>query len=803
MERTMKVNRRKFIAGAGAAGLATSSLRALGERLSAREREATPSDLCLSFDRPARQWTEALPHGNGRLGAMVFGGVEKERIQLNEDTLWTGGPHNYVNSGAREHLEEMRKYIFSEKVKEADALSAKMLGTPAELQAYQPLCDLFLGFPEHTSPIAYHRQLDLANAISLISYQQGGVRYSREVFSSYPDHVVVVHLSADHAGRQDFQISLSCIHESAKVELDGEDGLLLSGQMGSTKGPDGSYIAGWDGGGLRFAARIRVLVDGGRVNGSGDTLTISGANEATVIFSAATSYVSYRDITGDPFAVTREVLGTASSRSIKALRTRHVEDYQELFNRVSITLGTGKKNPLPTDERIQRFTNADDPSFAALFYQFGRYMLIASSRAGGQAANLQGMWNQERWPNWGAKWTSNINVEMNYWPAESGNLAECTGPLFDLIDGLRVTGAEVARSEYGCRGFVFHHNADLWRATAPTDGSWGMWPVGGAWLTHHLWEHYEFSRDEEFLRQRAYPAIKDATAFMLDFLVEIPAGLPFAGCLATNPSSSPENAFILPNGVKGRLTYAPSMDIEIIGELFDNCVYAAEVLGVDQEFVTDVKHARQRLPPLQVNKEGRLQEWIKDYTETEPEHRHLSHLYAVYPGSSITQAKTPDLQLAAKNSLVRRGINNGPQCCFKAWRMALWARLGDGNQAYKLLQALISTATSPNMLSDSFLQVDGHLGGPAAIAEMLLQSHTGEIVLLPALPDEWAVGSVRGLRARGGAVLEFQWRDGELTQAVIHASQPGQLKIKYRKKMRILNVVSHATYRLNRDLDVE
>jgi alpha-L-fucosidase 2 len=507
---------------------------------------------------------------------------------------------------------------------------------------------------------------------------------------------------------------------------------------------------------------------------------VEGADEVTLLVSLGTSFVNYRDIGRDPIPLLNQQIETASSRSYADLRSRHTADHGALFDRVELRLEDTAPADRPADVQLSGASLSVRPGLMSLFYQVGRYLLIAASRPGSQPANLQGIWNESVWPWWGSKWTTNINLQMNYWPAETGALPECVEPFYALLGDLRVTGAEVARVHYGCDGFVFHHNADLWRAAAPVDGSWGLWPVGGAWLALQTWEHYAFSLDTGFLRTTAYPALKESAEFMLSFLIEIPAGRPFAGCLATNPTSSPENAFILPNGIKGRLTYAATMDIEIVGELFEKCALSARILGVDSQFIETIETARKRLPPLQVSHNGELQEWIGDYRKTENEHRHLSPLYGLYPGNSITLEGAPAIASAARKCLELRGDADGPGSCFKAWRAALWARLGEGDHALRILAKLISQSTSPDMLNDAYDQVDGHLGGPAAIAEMLLQSQNGEIVLLPALPSAWRGGTVRGMRARGAVTLDFAWKDGSLLSAVVHAKLSGKIRLRYK-----------------------
>ena len=738
------------------------------------------SPLNLWYERPARSWNEALPLGNGRIGAMVFGRADSERIQLNEATLWTGKPHDYANPEARKNLEEIRRLIFNEEVEAAEKLAGSMLGTPSQLQAYQPFCDLNLDFYTDTHMDAYRRTLDLRSAIASVSYRCGDVLFQREAFVSYSDQVFVLRLFANLPGQQAFKLSMSSPHDRVAVKTHGEGSLVLSGQLVPHTPPAGSWISSWDGPGIQFAGQVRLMQKGGIRTSDGGAIMVEGADEVTLLVCLGTSFVNYRDISRDPMPLLNQQIEAASSRSYADLRARHTAEHGALFNRVELNLEEPTAASRPTDAELSDPSLSVRPGLMSLFYQVGRYLLIAASRPGSQPANLQGIWNESLWPWWGSKWTTNINLQMNYWAAETGALPECMEPFYELLDDLRVTGAEVARVHYGCNGFVLHHNTDLWRAAAPVDGSWGLWPVGGAWLALQTWEHYAFSLDTRFLSETAYPALKESAEFMLSFLVEIPSGRPFAGCLATNPTSSPENAFILPNGARGRLTYATAMDIEIIGELFEKCALSARVLGVDPQFIETVEAARKRLPPLQVGRSGELQEWIGDYRKTESEHRHLSPLYGLYPGNSITREGTPAILAAARRCLELRGDADGPGSCFKAWRAALWARLGEGDHALRILTKLLSQSTSPDMLNDAYDQVDGHLGGPAAIAEMLLQSQNGEIIFLPALPDAWRSGAVRGMKARGAVTVDFSWKNGSLVSAVVHAKLSGRVRLRYK-----------------------
>ncbi len=738
--------------------------------------QASNSDLKLRFYKPASTWTEALPLGNGRIGAMVFGGLEDERLQINESTLWGGGPHDYTNPDAYSHLNEIRQLIFAGKVDEAEKLSENLMGKPKLLMPYQPFCDLRLHFPGHAQATDYQRELQLDDAIAETVYKAGSVQFKREVFVSYPDQVLVVRITASQPGQLTFSVAMDSPQDGTNVETTAKNTLELVGQIQPRQNPPFSWTGSWDQPGTRFAAILKVLPEGGSVRAAQGHLEISGANSVTILFSNATSFKNYHDISGDALGAARNYLARAAKHSYDSLRQRHVNDFRSLFSRVQLRLGKGQSTE-STDQRIKNFAENEDPALLALYYEFGRYLLISSSRPGGQPANLQGIWNQDLRPPWSSKMTTNINLEMNYWQADSGDLWETQEPLWSLIRDLRVTGADTARVDYHGKGWVLHHNTDLWRATTPVDGPWGIWPTGGVWLANQMFDHYEFSGDREFLRQEAYPAMKEAADFVLSTLVEAPAGTPFAGRLVTNPSTSPENRYLL-NNQPHSLTYAPTMDIELIQELFENCRRAAEILGTDAEFQSELQKTAKRLPPLQIGKRGQLQEWIEDYAETEPHHRHVSHLYALYPGHDISLKSTPELAAAAQKSLELRG--DGGTGWSTVWRAALWARLQNSEHAYNNLKILITTSTLPNMfdLCPPF-QIDGNLGGPAAMAEMLVQSTTDEIAVLPALPRQWPSGSLKGIRVRGGGKLDITWKDGRLTELRLQSDHAKKYTVSY------------------------
>ena len=841
-----KYTRRRFIAAASTAAGTLSLANRLGfSELSPKNSPENSNDLKLWYTSPASQWVDALPIGNGRLGAMVYGGgamnplsyapmdlrnphpdheagpvptdPAKETLTLNEDTLWSGLPVDGDNLDAPKYLPQVRKAVFEEKDYHlADKLCQKMQGLFAE--SYQVVGDLHVDCIHSGEIVGYRRELDLANAIASTRYRVGEVQFERTAFASAPDQAIVLRLAASKPGRLNAAIWMDGPLVNS-VQSAGRNRLLLTGKAAkhiAGAGHPGSEIpvvlSDAPGEGMYYAAALQANVEGGQISAKTDRLVIQGATTVTIVLTAATGYRGFEAKPDTPQSSVNEAavqqLNAALKQDYSVLRQRHTADHNKFFERVSLNLGPTSAASQPTDQRLANFATNPDPSLLALYFHYGRYLLIGSSRPGTQPANLQGIWNYQVQPPWSSNWTSNINVQMNYWPSETCNLGDCAAPLFDLIDGLSTTGVQAARETYSLPGWVTHHNIDIWRAANPVGmgvgaPTWANWGMSGPWLCAHLYEHYRFTRDREFLRSRAYPLMKGSAEFCLAWLIE-----DGNGHLTTCPSFSTENDFLAPDGKPAMTSAGCTMDMALIRELFTNCIAASKELGVDVDLSAKLDAARARLVPYQIGKYGQLQEWSVDFAENTPGQRHMSHLYPLYPGGEITPRGTPELAKAARVSLERRLANGGAYTGWsRAWAICFWSRLGDGDKAWESLGMLMKHSTNKNLFDthpagkSSIFQIDGNFGTTAAIAEMLMQSHTGVIDLLPALPAAWPRGEVKGLRARGSLEVDLRWENGKAVSATLRPDFAGEYRLRVPDGQKIRSVAEETEIALRPNAD--